>query len=260
MSDSPESFRLPEGFASVRDPVEGNPFPANHSCHRVWENATRAAEEQVYRLNAHYMASYKQDNVDAASWFNALVVEKFNAWAFRNLHGVLSDRDVDHYGPWLNSYANQWIELVSRDAHTPRHILVAQLQVLRNQLGGRVHYWKAEARKYRAEQEAYKSGSDDPAPTAVPYDFAGQDLETSEGRRRAIDAFLEECNRTQSCVILRTHIWKAIGHSHGRGFEHWQAMSGKATGAADLNIRRILMMPIPKFIAQLRDQGHLTDK
>ena len=37
-------------------------------------------------------------------------------------------------------------------------------------------------------------------------------------------------------------------------------MRSKATGEADRSIRRILAMPIPDFIDQLRRQGHLTDK
>ena len=58
-----------------------------------------------------------------------------------------------------------------------------------------------------------KTGADDPV-----FDISTQDLDTIPGRRTTIDAFLEACNRTQSCVIRRTHIWRAIGHTKGRGF------------------------------------------
>ena len=47
MPDSPESFRLPEAFASAGDPVNGNPFPANDRRHTVWKDATRIAEEET---------------------------------------------------------------------------------------------------------------------------------------------------------------------------------------------------------------------
>ena len=96
--------------------------------------------------------------------------------------------------------------------------------------------------------------------TPEPFDIAAQDLETAKGRREAVDAFLACANRTQPVVIRRKHIWLAIGHRKGRGFEHWQAMRSKTTGEADRSIRRILAMPIPDFIDQLRRQGRLTDK
>jgi hypothetical protein len=45
--DPAERFRLPDSFASVGDPIEGNPFPVDHPLHQVWIAAPRKAEEEV---------------------------------------------------------------------------------------------------------------------------------------------------------------------------------------------------------------------
>jgi len=269
MPNSPESFSLPEGFTSVSDPVAENPFPADDRRYTVWKDATKTAEEEVCRLNAHYMSSDKQDN--DAGWFVALVVEKFNAWAYRGLHVVWSDRDVELYDRWLGSFADGWIDLVSRhNANIPRHVRVAQLQVLKNFLGGRVQYWMAEARRYRAQQQAHESGSglvgakathiaesgpssetktsQVPPDNPVPFDLTEQDLETEGGRKKAVTSFLSACNRVSQKRIFKKHIWQAMGHKSSRSFQYWQAMSPKAGEECPTNVRRILAMAIPEFL------------
>ena len=319
--DSPESFRLPEGFASVGDPVQGNPFPADDPRHRVWENATRTAELEVAQIYVGFDAARRQlrddekrtareagARIDLGAHFLvaaaniqdcivSTVLAKFDAWAKRGVHVVWFDRDVELYDRWLVSFANGLIDLFPHDppSGVPRAGVSQFLLDLRDGLGTRVRHWMAEARRYRVEQDARAAGSslanrpkvpptpdaasDEPNPPdvvndgtgqsggqigeaseSVTFHFAGQDLDTGQGRRRAIDAFLEECNRTQSYVIRRRHIWLAIGHTTARGFEDWQALRSKATGEVDRSIRRILTMPIPDFIDQLRRQGHLTDK
>ena len=50
--DPSERFRLPDSFASVGDPVEGNPFPLDDPLHTVWIEATRKAEEAVCHLTS----------------------------------------------------------------------------------------------------------------------------------------------------------------------------------------------------------------
>ena len=50
--DPAERFRLPDSFASVGDPVEGNPFPVDDPLHEVWIGATRKAEEEVCHLTS----------------------------------------------------------------------------------------------------------------------------------------------------------------------------------------------------------------
>lgn len=44
----------------------------------------------------------------------------------------------------------------------------------------------------------------------LPFDVNAQDLETKEGRRKAVDAFLLDCNRTSQQRILKKHIWTLL--------------------------------------------------
>ena len=60
-----------------------------------------------------------------------------------------------------------------------------------------------------------------PGSTAAPFDIAEHDLDTKEGRRRAVDAFLEHCNSEQPHVLRRTHIWRAARYNQPRSLQDW---------------------------------------
>ena len=87
-----------------------------------------------------------------------------------------------------------------------------------------------------------------PAKTSPPFDIAEHDLDTREGRRNAVDAFLEHCNSEQAHVLKRNHIWRAARYQQPRSFQDWQAMTPKATRLCDENIRRILAMSATDFL------------
>ena len=93
----------------------------------------------------------------------------------------------------------------------------------------------------------------------VPFEIADQDLSTKEGRQRAVDAFLRNCNRETPQPIMRKHIWKALKHSSARQFQYWQAMAGppKETQATNEGVRRILAMSAPDFLILLHRLGHI---
>jgi hypothetical protein len=77
----------------------------------VWSEATRRAEEAVSRINVESLSLLTPEN--AQSWLPSLVVAKFKVWAERGIHVVWSDAAMDHYGRWLVSYANSWLDEVS---------------------------------------------------------------------------------------------------------------------------------------------------
>ena len=60
VSDPPESFRLPDGFASIGDPIDENPFHPDDLRHPVWRDATRTAELEVAKINLGYDAALRQ--------------------------------------------------------------------------------------------------------------------------------------------------------------------------------------------------------
>jgi len=153
MTIPPERIRLPETFLSAGDPVDGNPFPMEDARHKVWTDATRRAEEETCRINSRSLSSLTPSN--AQDWLPMLIVEKFNVWAERGVHVVWSDGAVRHYDGWLLGYANACIDEVLRFyARYPPPVSAESILInLRNLLGARVQYWKAEARRYRAEQE-----------------------------------------------------------------------------------------------------------
>ena len=184
MPDPPESFRLPEGFASSGDPIEKNPFPLDDSRHRVWRDATRAAEQEVARIDVDFFACLErvereknaaeeaggtiaQDSLLLAAWARdkachvSMFLAKFDAWAKRGTHVIWSDQQVERNDRWLESFANGWIDRVSDRyaSNLPPREASELLLVLRNALAARVQFWRAEARGYRSEQETQEPTS-----------------------------------------------------------------------------------------------------
>ena len=147
-------FRLPDSFASVGDPVEGNPFPVDHPLHQVWIEATRKAEDEVCHNTSTALLNLTP--AAAEDWPAALIIAKFDAWAQRGASVVWSDRAVQHYDQWLVAYANDWLDAAARPfvAAPPVESVARSLMELRNQLGAQVHAWKAVARRACAEHQS----------------------------------------------------------------------------------------------------------
>ena len=157
--DLSSRLRLPESFAGSGDPIEGNPYPTEHPAHQVWMDATRKAEMEVSRINSDASSLLTPATADA--WMPTLVVAKFDVWARRGVQVVWTDDAVQQYDGWLVGYANAWIESVSRllTSHPPPFPSERVLADLRRRLAARVHHWKAEARRYRIQQEAHAAAA-----------------------------------------------------------------------------------------------------
>ena|SRR5438132_5996603 len=155
MADLSELLRLPGGLESSGDPIEVNPFPSGDPRHKVWDDATRKAEEQWCRLSS-------QSEITPFGGPDVLIhfvckhfADKFDIWAKRGVHVVWSDGAVRAYDQWLINYAEAWLRDVgARKLYSRLVPFDDLLSSLRLVLTKRVNWWKAEARRYLAEQKA----------------------------------------------------------------------------------------------------------
>src|ERR1700686_1380982 len=100
-----ESAAKPEHVTDPHpeDPVGANPVPEGHPAHKVWEDATREALEEVFRLNAQMLGS-RSGPEGFPKWSIELAFRKFQIWAKRNLCIVRNDKDARAYEQWLDNY------------------------------------------------------------------------------------------------------------------------------------------------------------
>ena len=168
MADLPTWLRIPDGFASSGDPIDANPFQPEDARHQVWRDATRRAEEECARVNARSFSSLSPDNV--YDWFATCPAARFSVWAERGIQVVWTDVALRQYDQWLVRYANASLEMLTEFfARNPPPVSPDPILLnTRNKLGEQVQYWKAEARRYRAEQEDHQRTShvDEMRPTA----------------------------------------------------------------------------------------------
>lgn len=158
--------RLPSGFERTGDPIEGNPFANDDPRNKVWADATRAAEAQVARIRERILRTLSALPVVAPPDFDAeqfgrlsneATAEIFDAWAQRYVNVVWSDPEVLAFDAWLVKYAEAVFKGVAEKPAPAAYPLEATLTHLRYLLGSRVQHWKAEARRYRGEQERHRA-------------------------------------------------------------------------------------------------------
>ncbi len=186
MADTLDPFRLPDGMQSAGDPVEGNPFPENAPQHQVWNDATRRAEEEHCRFNSRLLKERPSRGLgnNYADWMIGMAVEKFDIWAKRGVHVVWSDNEVGAYDQWLFNYAQGWLELARKTSPILVHV-ESLLNELRLRLMERMGYWKAEGRRYVAEQKAaVETASVQPSPATGAKNSG--DLRKQRGRPQTI--------------------------------------------------------------------------
>ena len=70
-------------------------------------------------------------------------------------------------------------------------------------------------------------------------------------RLAEVKDFLLRCNQETPLKVVRTHIWRAAGHTTPRQFQYWQKSDPKATSADETNFRRILRMSPTDFLVLL---------
>jgi len=155
MTIPPHLRSLPKEFALSADPIDVNPFSREDVRHKVWADATRKAEEEVFRL----LSQYTPEIAFAAGqdFFHTVIAFKFDAWAKRGIHVLWSEGAVRHYDAWLVSWADAWLGQAAQfyESKPPPGSAERLMLDLGSQLARQVQYWKAEARRYLAEQELH---------------------------------------------------------------------------------------------------------
>jgi len=170
-----DGFRLPEAFSSSGDPVEGNPFPLENPRHKVWSEATRAAEMEIAAVSAQSMArtsnfsEFMKHPLSPYEWLVAPVLVKFDIWAKRGIQVVWTDPEVLLFDKWLVEFANGWLDELSKflDRRPPPFSRLEVLTQATNALGAKVHQWKLEARRYRELQREWAAKTAAPPSTTV---------------------------------------------------------------------------------------------
>jgi hypothetical protein len=211
-------LELPEGLRSSGDPVGQNPFAAPDPRHEVWDEATHRAEEEWCRFNSEV---YETDVSTPSSLIDSVCsrfVRKFDIWAKRSVHVVWSDTAVRAYDQWLISYAEAWLRDVSvRKLYAEVVPLDDLLTKLKLVLIRRVEWWKAEARRYVAEQKAALQSAVTQEAACAPL---GTDGKTD--RRAAVDAYIDEVFKKTGRKVTRTDIWKTARYRTRTEFERWE--------------------------------------
>jgi len=102
-----------------------------------------------------------------------------------------------------------------------------------------------------------------PQPAIVSSNAIGAEV----SRREEVTEFLGRCNEVAPVRIIRKHIWRAVGHTTARQFQHWQAgqdcLPGTTRGATaedQRNFRRILAMNLADFIELLKKKNLIQAK
>ena len=207
------------------------------------------------RRHAHLLRRMASAPVEQLHTFYVpAVVERFDlAWKFF-IEGVTTYEEAASCEKALRESSTRMYQSVRSflDKRPPpwwvsRGDLLGDLKL---RLGARVALGRDERRP--PEPPSGISTSQVPPDDPAPFDITAQDLETKEGRRRAVDAFLAHGSSASPYSLRRNHIWRAAGYDDGRSFEYWQEMSPRATKTCDKNIRRILAMSVPDFLDLLR--------
>jgi hypothetical protein len=151
-------FELPGGLRASGDPVSGNPFSRNDYRHVVWDKATLGAEEELRKFHSDILRVRVVDadvgSISWVMWMCDLVVGKFDIWAKRGIYVVWGDSAVLAYDEWLFNYAQAWLNEFRNDTVRMAILMEGFVLELRLRLIERMEWWKAEARRYVADQKA----------------------------------------------------------------------------------------------------------
>jgi hypothetical protein len=202
-ADSSDLLRLPDGLRHSGDPIGENPFPIGDPRHRVWKDATQKAEEEWCRLGSESEGQPAYSPNDLIDSVCKRIADKFDVWAKRGVHVVWSNGALRDYDQWLANYAEAWLHDVSARRLYSRVVLLDDLlAVMRLVLTKRVNWWKAEARRYLAEQEprsakenSTKGGKENAARDA-------RNLQGTSARRRQPTPLLSEYKSALKRAIL----------------------------------------------------------
>jgi len=150
---SDDLLRLPKGLDSP-DPVDGNPFPESDVRYGFWKRATKEAEKEHSDLVLEALKRGRPTDLDGiVAWDIWFQTGRYDIWAKRGVHVILSEELLEGWYQWLANYANEILKGYASLLTPPDEVL----QRLRDQLIRRREFWKAEARRYVALQAAHRA-------------------------------------------------------------------------------------------------------
>jgi hypothetical protein len=151
------------------DPVGENPCPVGHSAHRIWEDATREALRDSFRLQER-MLEKRPGSADFPGWFIELAFGKFQIWAKRNISIVRTDAAARSYEQWLESFMQSWLRL-AEEKYSVELGAESLLPELKLQLLQASKYWSGNALE---SVSAIRNRTDDAVPHSEPAKKEGE--------------------------------------------------------------------------------------
>jgi hypothetical protein len=126
------------------DPVQENSFPHDHPAHKVWEKATRDAEQELLRFEQSILEAQPENYEQDEELHIRLFVRKFEIWAKRGLSVIANIADARAYEQWLESYVRSTLQLIE-DKQPAGIQLTTFLPKLKKRLLRASKYWSANA-------------------------------------------------------------------------------------------------------------------
>ena len=151
------------------DPVGENPCPVGHPAHRIWEDATREALRDSFRLQER-MLEKRPGSADFRGWFIELAFGKFQIWAKRNISIVRTDAAARSYEQWLESFMQSWLKL-AEEKYPVELGTESLLPELKLQLQRASKYWSANALE---SVSAIRNRTDETVPHSEPAKKEGE--------------------------------------------------------------------------------------
>jgi len=251
------------------NPIGKNPFPPNHTWYKVWQTASRYAEEEMSRFNADHskmLPAESNDRQALTEWMINGIVGRFDIrseWLCRLMVGSYLEADW-YCGEMLPAILDAELSM-ARDAGGMDDVSELKIRLMQ-----REYHWKAEALKLARETEqaknciadgGVKTGAEGPGACTEGSNPAGNnsggpgprggestgmeagplaDGESGTDRRKAVDAYIEEVFSRTGKRITRKDIWKSARYQTRTEFERWQRHAPNATKAAEQRFARIL--------------------
>ena len=235
------------------------PYPEDDPRHARWRIFVQALREGTLRLQAELLDGLQHASIDELR--NRLVefhVRRFDLICSFAIEMVIDDDSAAAFEDSLLTRHRDCVASFSKLLDSgPAWLRGVGLDLLLEaRLAQRVAHWTAEA--LAAARRSSGAGSISTPTTDTVFDVARYDLETADGRRRAINDYLRVCTASAGETITQTHIWRSLGHDSPRTFQYWlSAQEDRQSRTFDTAVRRVLQTPPDTFIEQLRPKGRL---
>jgi hypothetical protein len=214
----------------------GNPFPKDSPSHRLWQQATLIAEQEIHEANATYRKMLLESPRTAhpnerrlltlarEGWY---ICATFRAWAWRDRNLVRDEENLKIYDQRIEEYAKSMFSRMEPYlSRTETHYLWPYLLSF-------VEEQKSKGREYLVEVNA--------AAAMNP--------------KAEVEDFIRKVRDTTNQIITKTQLARAAGISP-RNLQLFQ--KGVATSAMNAKIRSVLQMSPEDFVMKFVSRSTKT--